>query len=253
MAIHPNGLTLAARPWSERPGLAKLRAEPPSRVGWDDVDKVELDEGFFLLRLRGSAQPRLTVEAGEPNFYPGYLVVAETLRERAASRPVAPVRGLAHGEKITVEYPYSIPVRFGIERAAFLVNPKAQKNARETRLGMAVFLPACGVGLAVMAFFQGKFGSAALQWRLMLCVLFGIVAYAAIEVGGAPLHAAQGLPGGPACASPLRVGAGSRPGLRLPGHARPAGLLRPDAAGRGSASLELGLACALGPRLDHHL
>ena len=92
------------------------------------------------------------------------------------------MRGLAHGEKITVEYPYSIPVRFGIERAAFLVNSKAQKNARETRLGMAVFLPACGIGLAVMAFLQGRFGSAGLQWRLLLCVLFGIVAYLAIEL-----------------------------------------------------------------------
>ena len=130
MTIHPDGLTLGPRPPGERPGLAMFRKEPPTRVGWDDIDKIELDEGFFRLRLKGRSGPRLTVEAGEPNFYPGYRVVAETLRARAASRPVAPVRGLAHGEKITVEYPYSIEVRFGMERAAFRVNQKAQKNSR---------------------------------------------------------------------------------------------------------------------------
>jgi hypothetical protein len=181
MTIHPDGLTLGPRPPGERPGLAMFRKEPPTRVGWDDIDKIELDEGFFRLRLKGRSEPRLTVEAGEPNFYPGYRVVAETLRARAASRPVAPVRGLAHGEKITVEYPYSIEVRFGMERAAFLVNPKAQKTAREMRLGFAVILPVCGIGLAVMGYVEGKIGAAALQTRLLVCTLVGVAAYAVIE------------------------------------------------------------------------
>jgi hypothetical protein len=181
MTIHPDGLTLSPRPPGERPGLAMFRKEQPSRVGWDDIDKIEVDEGFCRLRLKGSSEPRLTVEAGVPNFYPGYRVVAETLRARDASRPVVPVRGLAHGEKITVEYPYSIEVRFGMERAAFLVSPKAQKNAREMRFGFALFLPACGVGLAVMAYFEGTIAGAALQMRLLVCFLFGVAANAAIE------------------------------------------------------------------------
>ncbi len=141
MTIHPDGLTLAARPWTERPGLAKFRREQPSQVGWDDIEKIDVDEGFCRVRLKGSSRPRLTVEVGEPNFHPGYRVVAEIIRAQAASRPVAPVRGLAHGERITVDYPYSIEVRLGLEHATFLVSPKAQKTAREIRLGLAVGLP----------------------------------------------------------------------------------------------------------------
>ncbi len=182
MRIHPDGLTLGDRPSAGRPGPAKSPGKQPSRVGWDSIDKIEVDEGFCRIRLKGSAAPKLTVTVGERNFHPGYRAVAGIIQERAASRPVAPVRGLAHGEKIVVEYPYSIDVRFGMERARFLVDEKAQKNAREIRLGLAVILPAAGAGLAVMAYFQGKIALSALQLRLAVCFLLGGAAYAAIEV-----------------------------------------------------------------------
>ena len=127
MTIHPEGLTLGNRPSAGRPGAAKSPGKQPTRVGWDSIDKIEVDEGFCRIRVKGSSGAKLTVTVGERNFHPGYQAVARIIQERAASRPVAPVRGLAHGEKIVVEYPYSIDVRFGTERATFPGGRKGPK------------------------------------------------------------------------------------------------------------------------------
>jgi hypothetical protein len=182
MTIHADGLTLGSRPAPGKSGQVKRSKQEAVRVGWDEIEKVDVDEGSCRVQLKGNAKPRLTMDVSETNFSPGYRFVADTITARAASQPVEPVRGLAHGERITVEYPYSLEVRFGIERAAFLVSPKAQKSARERRLALAVIVPALGAGLATMAFFEGKLSRAALQLRLLLCFLAGVAMYCAIEV-----------------------------------------------------------------------
>jgi hypothetical protein len=56
-----------------------------SRVTWDQIDRMTIENGIFRLWAREEPRPRIEISTGAPNFHPGYIVAKEFLRKALAA------------------------------------------------------------------------------------------------------------------------------------------------------------------------
>ena len=78
--------------WARGMGINDRGVEVAGRGGreeveWDRVARVDVERGVFRLWVRGETKPRVQVTVGEPNFFPGYALVAQRLRGQPESGP----------------------------------------------------------------------------------------------------------------------------------------------------------------------
>jgi hypothetical protein len=67
-------------------------------VPWEQVARLEIEQGTFKLWLVDEARPRLEMAAGTMNFYPGYFLTAALVQENAGKRP-SPAATAPQGEE----------------------------------------------------------------------------------------------------------------------------------------------------------
>lgn len=59
ISIDKDGLTFTARTLTEEGYVGTFRPEPPLRVHWDDIEKIEIDEGLCQFRFRDRSETSL--------------------------------------------------------------------------------------------------------------------------------------------------------------------------------------------------
>ena len=123
-------------------------------VEWERIARVDVSAGIFRLWVEGEAKPRVQLPVAEPNFFPGYAVVAARLEAPAANSParapaaaVVPVIPEA-GERdvIRLEYTPTVEDHDALTRQY----PRTRPAGRKAWLGRVWALPALLIGVSVL-------------------------------------------------------------------------------------------------------
>ena len=116
--------------WTRAMRISNRGVEIVGRAGedveWDRIARVDVERGIFRLWVEGTEKPRVQTQVGEPNFFPGYVLVVQRLRGQsgASAVPAATVQAAPAPAPAISEGTGSIRVQFA---------PTVEDNAALTR------------------------------------------------------------------------------------------------------------------------
>ena len=122
-------------------------------VEWERIARVDVTAGFFRLWVEGEPKPRVQVAVAEPNFFPGYAVVARRLEGPPANPPLptpaaaaAPSGEVGGNDAFRIEYTPTVEDHDALTRQYYLTTPEGRK----AWLGRVWPLPGMLIGVAVL-------------------------------------------------------------------------------------------------------
>ena len=124
------------------------RARGRDEVEWDRIARVDVERGVFRLWVEGDPKPRVQMPVAEPNFFPGYALVARRLQGQplavpttvAASLPTPkaapplavtpspPLPVPAGSDAIRLEYTPTIDDHLALSRRYYRATPEGRKT-----------------------------------------------------------------------------------------------------------------------------
>ncbi len=122
-------------------------------VEWERIARVDVSAGIFRLWVEGETKPRVQLPVAEPNFFPGYAVVAGRLEGSSANPPTqappaaAPaIPDVGGSDAFRLEYTPTVEDHDALTRQY----PRTTAAGRKAWLGRVWPLPAMLIGVAVL-------------------------------------------------------------------------------------------------------
>ena len=129
---------------------------------WERIARVEVTAGIFRLWLEGEQKPRVQIPVAEPNFFPGYALVARRLEGPPAAPPpvAAPPDAVsadalrADGNNLRLEYTPTVADHDALARHHYRTTPGGRKAWLGRVWGLPVVLIAVSLLIGGINYFN---------------------------------------------------------------------------------------------------